>query len=187
MATLYIVRHGDEIDGFRGGWSSVTLNRTGLEKSKALACFFRDNQQQLKIKKIYSSDLKRAIQTSTEISNTLNLPIYEKANFREVNNGALAGMSNEDAEEQYPNLFWRNLRWDEKYPEGESPKDFFERVSKEWKIFRETVRESGENTILVTHGGVIQIILSLITGKPYTNKKLSFPVSCCDIIKIEFE
>ena len=184
--TLYIIRHAEEIEGLRGGWSSTVLSRSGTEKSKELARFFKDNQKQFNIKKIFSSDIKRAILTATEISNLLNLPIYEKENFREVNNGALAGMRNEDAEKEYPGLYWKKLGWDETYPEGESPKMFFERISQEWKIFSEQVKKSGENTILVTHGGVIQIILSIITGRPYSNKKIMFPVSNCDIIKIEF-
>lgn len=184
---IYIVRHGHEIDGFRGGWSQLGLDDIGILQAKNIADFFKENYVNVKISSIYSSDLNRALQTATIISNAIDVPITTIKNFREVNNGELSGMPNEIASELFPNLFWKRLDWEQKYPNGESPKEFYTRIKNEWELFLRTVKANNQNVVLVTHGGVIQIIFSLLRNVTYSNKNNYISVDCCDIIKIEFE
>ena len=185
MITVFLARHGNEIGGFRGGWSAHGLDSLGEEQALALAEYLLENQRDYDIQRIYSSDLPRAMQTAQAVSNLLGLPIIEKSGFREVNNGALAGMANEEADRLYPNLYWKRLGWEEKYPRGESPKDFYNRISSEWKSFSEEMKSKNENVLLITHGGVIQVILSILKGERYSNRKSFGSVSCCDLMKIE--
>lgn len=182
---IFLVRHGEEICGFRGGWSSTELAFEGIRQAEGLAEYFFNMQNEYNIKKIYSSDLKRAVQTAEKVSEKLDIPVVFKRNFREVNNGDLAGLDNEKADIIYPNLYWKKLGWNENYPNGESPADFFERVSTAWNDFLKTVKKENENVILVTHGGVIQIILSILKHEKYSNNNSYGNISCCDIIKIE--
>lgn len=180
--TLFLVRHGHETDGFRGGWSSLGLDGVGLEQSARLAEHFAKNQSEYRVEKIYSSDLTRAVQTARFISQALAIPVITKSEFREVNNGALAGMDNKAAEMLYPDLYWKNLEWDEKYPNGESPREFYERVSAAWSVLISAERE---NAVLVTHGGVLQVIFSILKREKFSNKKSFVSVSCCDIIRLD--
>lgn len=185
MPTVFLARHGNEPGGFRGGWSSHGLDSLGEAQALALAEYLLENQGVYNIKKIYSSDLPRAMQTAQAVTDKLGLPVIEKSGFREVNNGVLAGMANEEADRLYPNLYWKRLGWEEKYPKGESPKDFYGRVSSEWKSFLEDLKSGDENVLLITHGGVIQVILSILKGERYSNGKNFGSVSCCDLMKIE--
>ena len=183
--TVFLARHGNELGGFRGGWSSHGLDSLGEEQALAFAEYLLENQSINDIQSIYSSDLPRAMQTAKIVADKLDLPIIEKSGFREVNNGALAGMANEEADRLYPEFYWKRLGWEEKYPKGESPKDFCNRISTEWKSFSEKVKSEDKNVLLITHGGVIQVILSILKGERYSNKKSFGSVSCCDLIKIE--
>ena len=94
-------------------------------KPYGLQRIYRTIKLQYNIKHIYSSDLPRAVQTAEPIAAALNLPIIALKQFREVNNGDLAGMKNDIANSKYPGLYWDTIEWEEHYPNGESPKEFF--------------------------------------------------------------
>ena len=183
--TVFLARHGNEVSGFRGGWSSRGLDEIGMRQEEALAEYLFETQSINGIQKIYSSDLPRAMQTAQTVADRLALPVIRKSDFREVNNGTLAGMANDEADRLYPDLYWKRLEWNERYPKGESPKDFCARITNEWKSFLSEVSKEDENVLLITHGGVIQVIVSLLKGEKYSNRKSFGSVSCCDLIKID--
>ena len=79
-----------------------------------------------------------------------------------INNGDLAGMPNTVAEVKYPGLYFNTLGMEERYPNGESPVDFFNRI---YNLFAKFVSQNGnndENIIVVTHSGVINIIFIIL-------------------------
>lgn len=167
---IYIVRHGQDDNSVRGGWSNCPLADVGIQQSNRLADELLVNKDKYNIGKIYSSDIVRAKQTADIIANKLNLPVELSPEFREVNNGLLAGLDNHIAEEKYPNLYWRKLDWEEHYPNGESPKEFYKRISIAWSILKESFVGYDKNVLLVTHGGVINIIKCITSGYEYSNK-----------------
>lgn len=116
----------------------------------------------------------------------LNLELEINSEFRETNNGILAGMSNDIANQKYPGLFWNSLEWDEHYPQGESPQVFFERIKTGWKLFSDIIIRDNKNTVLVTHGGVINVIFHLIRGTKYSNKENPERISYATMIPIEY-
>lgn len=181
----YLVRHGKDDDTLRGGWSQQPLTEAGKAQAMELAGFVERND--LKIKHIYSSDLPRAVQTAQPVADQLQLPILPMPGFREVNNGDLAGMKNEQANKIYPGLFWNTLGWEEPYPGGESPRAFYERISTAWDAFQKRILEQNENALLVTHGGVIQVILAIVNHQKYSNKIAMRKIRNAEIIALEFQ
>ena len=179
---IYLVRHGKDAEGFRGGWSSQPLTEEGYIQASRLA-----QSIDFPVDAIYSSDLLRAIQTAELIAEKLGLPICKRPEFRETNNGELAGMKNEIASVWYPGLFWNTLGWEECYPSGESPKEFYERICFSWNQFQKEVLDKGENAMLVTHGGVIQVIRCVINRQLYSNK-IQYPkVEYAKVITLKYE
>lgn len=168
--TIYIARHGQDDDTVRGGWSNSELTNLSIKQSKLLAEELQKDENKYNIKNVFSSDIKRAKQTTEIISDKLNVPVKFLSEFREINNGDLAGMDNKLASKKYPDLYYRNLEWDECYPNGESPKEFFERISNAWIKFTQSVSEYESNVLLVTHAGVINIIRCIIDNTEYSNK-----------------
>ena len=184
---LYLIRHAKDDDSIRGGWSHHSLTEEGRQQARLLAEFIKKQENNFEIKKIYSSDLPRAMETAAEISKLLKLPIRPTPEFREVNNGDLAGMKHEIAAEKYPDRYWNLMDWTQAYPNGESPKAFYERISSAWFEFSVSLSQHNENCILVTHGGVLQVITSIVNSTPYSNQYSTRRFKPCEIIPLTFE
>lgn len=165
-----LARHGKDDESVRGGWSQHSLSEEGMKQARELAGRLLAQKNSYSLSRIYSSDLVRAAQTARIVGDRLGLAVTLLPAFREVNNGLLAGMKNDLAEDRFPGLYWNQLAWEQTYPEGESPKAFYERIADAWERFSCELVSGKENVLLVTHGGVIQVILSLINNVPYTNK-----------------
>ena len=80
------------------------------------------------IHQIISSDLTKALETANCIGEILQLPVETSQNWRETNNGILAGMPESEARRQFPGLYFNRLKMDERYPGGESPIENFTRI-----------------------------------------------------------
>ena len=176
---IYLMRHGADPTDRYGGWSTYGLTEKGREqvhKAKGFLC----NKG---ISRVYSSDLARARETAEIVAKELALEITYLPQFRETNNGLLAGMLKTEAAEKYPGMYWNALAWTESWPEGESPEQFFQRIQTAWQEFKRRVGE--DNVLLVSHGGVMNIILCLENGIPYTNKETRFPVKDAEIVQVK--
>ena len=103
-----------------------------------------------------------------------------------MNNGILAGMKNDLAAENFPGLYWNTLDWEQRYPEGESPQEFYQRICNAWEQFQSAILEQDENVLLVTHGGVIQVILSIVNGEEYSNRKALRKIRNAELIALEY-
>lgn len=180
-----LVRHGKDDDTVRGGWSQQPLTDEGEVQAAELADFVQKSG--LGIQQLYSSDLLRAMQTAQIVADSLRLPIAPKPEFREVNNGNLAGIKNELAAEQYPGLYWNTLAWEQQYPGGESPKEFYERIRCAWDVLQKDILERNENVMLVTHGGVMHVILSIVKGEIYSNQASPRKIRNAELIARKYQ
>lgn len=169
---IYLVRHGKDDDNYRGGWSNLGLVEEGINQSKILSEYLYKNKENYNIDTLISSDLRRAVETMNEISVKFNIPVNFRSEWRENNNGILGGMLNTEALQKYPGLFFNTLQMDQRYPSGESPIEFFNRIKSAYKKLCDEIidGEIGPNVMLVTHGGVINIIYYIINGLKWTNK-----------------
>lgn len=178
---LIFVRHGKDDNRYRGGWSNLDLIPEGMEQAKQLAQYLKDNNQDYLITHIISSDLPRTMSTAHFISSELGLPIQKEFRIREIDNGDLAGMLNDTALEKYPGLFFSSLKMDETYPNGESPLDFYMRINMWFSEFSSNCRNIKGNILIVTHGGVINVVYHLIKGIEWNNKNPAFKAGNCSL------
>lgn len=179
----YLVRHGQDDESRRGGWSDHPLTETGVSQAETLSVIMGNYN----IHHIYSSDLPRAMQTAQILAEKLCLTVALCPEFREVNNGELAGMKNELALVRYPGLFWNQLGWEQNYPGGESPKTFYERISYAWDAFAQELISQNENAVLVTHGGVIHVLRAILENRPYNNQNKHRKVDYTEVIALSYE
>ncbi|MBQ9121635.1 MAG: histidine phosphatase family protein [Clostridia bacterium] len=103
---IHLVRHGADDETIRGGWSNHSLTEEGFAQAEKLA-----ESIDFPVHRLYSSDLTRAMQTAAPVAEKLGLEITPMPQFRETNNGRLAGMKHELACEkisrpvlEYPGL-----------------------------------------------------------------------------------
>lgn len=183
---IFLVRHGKNDGNYRGGWSLVPLTEEGINQVKKLAEFLNTQKDYYNIEKIISSDLERARQTTNIINEKLNVNVEFTERLREMNNGKIAGMLNKDVEKIYPGLYYNTLRIDERYPGGESPIEFHDRIIKD---FKDIVKENKNhnNIMIVTHSGVINIIYRYINNMEWSNKIKSIKVSNASIYSLILE
>lgn len=173
------MRHGADPSERYGGWSTYGLTEKGREQVHSA----KSNLCNKVITEIYSSDLVRAKETAEIVANALSLEITYLPQFRETNNGLLAGMLKTEAIEKYPGAYWKALDWTETWPEGESPEQFFHRIQSAWYEFKKQVGK--RNVLLVSHGGVMNIILCLENGISYTNKETHYQIRNAEIVQLD--
>ena len=180
---IYFIRHGKDDGNYRGGWSDQPIIDEGVCQVKKLADYLESKQEEYKIEKIISSDLLRARQTTEIINEKLKLKVEYTKRLREMNNGKLAGMLNTEAEKKYPGLYYNTLDIDERYPGGESPIEFYDRIIKD---FEDIIKENEiyNNIMIVTHSGVINIIYRYINNMEWSNKIKSIKVSNAGIYSL---
>lgn len=145
------------------------------------------HKKEFKFTRIISSDLNRAKETALYISDKFKIEPEFNEEWRENNNGIIAGMPNEEVEKNYPGIYFGTLRMDERFPGGESPREFLERINHSFYELRDDVIQKNEDVLVVTHGGVINIIYHLIKDIEWTNKNKVFKCQNTSISKIEID
>lgn len=176
---IYLMRHGADAPDRYGGWSNFGLTDAGRQQ----VCAARFQLLNRGITEIYSSDLARAKETAQLVAECLCLPVIYLPEFRESNNGYLAGMLKEEAARKYPGTYWNSLDWTEPWPGGESPQIFYQRIKTAWYEFKNKVH--GRTVLLVSHGGVMNVILCLENNVAYTNKETRYKICDAEIICVD--
>ena len=164
MRKLILIRHGEtDYTAQRRycGHSCTPLNSEGIEQANRL----RARLKNIKVDKIYSSDLKRSFQTAKIIFP--DRIIYKKKGVREIDFGKFVGFTWEESSRLYPGIYktWLSNPIDTKIPGGETVLEFAKRVEKCFvNIFKQN---SNKALVLVTHGGPIRVILLKILNQGF--------------------
>jgi probable phosphoglycerate mutase len=157
MTELVLIRHG-ETDMNRElrfqGHVDVALNALGLEQARRLAARLVGE----KADALYASDLLRARQTAQPIAASLALQAVAEKGLREQSFGRIDGMRVDDIKEQHPEAWERWTRFEQDFamPGGESTRQFHQRVME--AVYRLAMANAGKTLVLVTHGGVLDMI-----------------------------
>ena len=114
----------------------------------------------------YSSDLKRAVETSRLIGDAVGLEPTPMAELREIYLGEWEGLRTEELATRFPQAWeaWaEEPDWD-LVPGGEGSTAFESRVKAAIDAILQ--RHQDGDVLVVTHGGVIQIALHHVVGRP---------------------
>lgn len=165
---IYLLRHGLDDERYIGGWSDVDLIEEGVKQIESSAKYIIDNK--LDIRKIVSSDIRRAQSSARIVSKKLNMEFEITDKLRELDKGIYTGvLSNSLSEEEKERI--KNLSIYDKYPNGECMLDMYNRC----KIFLENCKY--DNTLLVTHRGIINMIYYIFNDIPLDMDKKKFNVT----------
>lgn len=147
---IYFIRHGLDDENYIGGWSNVPLTNIGRKQIENSANWIKEN---LNVKKIISSDILRARESVIIIGNILNMDVTYLDSLREQNKGIYNGLERKKLK-QVDKAFIKNVQVDTVYPDGESLKNLYRRVCK----LIDELDAFEDNTLIVTHRGVINMI-----------------------------
>jgi len=120
MTTLVLIRHGQtdwNVEGRWQGQADPPLNERGREQAYHAAQY----QRQFGFAALYSSDLRRAMETAQIIGVELGVEVIPEPRLREINLGKWQEMLSADIEAQYPDEFrrWHTSPLTAHPPDGE--------------------------------------------------------------------
>jgi probable phosphoglycerate mutase len=171
-----VIRHGEAehlITNLIGGWTDTKLTQRGRLQAEALGSRLKRVLNEIYLK-IYSSDLKRAVQTADIVGQALGVTPYLEPGLREFNNGEAAGMTKGEAAKIFREPTKPLVDW-QPYPNSETWREFYARVSG----FLQHLSEGCSCTpVIVTHGGTLTNIVGWWLGLDMeTLDKVSFKVA----------
>jgi alpha-ribazole phosphatase len=164
-ARLILCRHGEPEERARGrfcGAFDVGLSNAGRAEAAALAESFRLEPPAA----LYSSPARRALETVRPIGFATGLEVAEEHRLREIEFGAVEGLSFDEVAASYPDLYaeWLRAPADVRFPGGESLADLRKRVLEAASEL--AARYTGETVAVVTHAGVIRTLLAAWLSMP---------------------
>jgi broad specificity phosphatase PhoE len=162
LTTIDLIRHGETVwnrEKRLQGHSDVFLSERGKEQAEKLAEYMKD----ISISVVYSSDLRRALDTAKAIAEVHALSVIPSKELRERNMGVWAGKTLDDIQKSY--LDWEQVRISGGAYGIEETKKLSRRVLNELKRLVEL--HKGEHICVVSHGGCINSVLSEITQGKY--------------------
>jgi len=134
---------------------------------------------------LYASALSRSIESARIIGSPHNLDVKKESGFNELGFGEWEGLSFNEINEGYPELFPLWLKDPVFYtpPYGERLLDAQERIMSGLYKIIETQR--GRNVAIVSHSGTLRIIICTLLALDLSNMyKLAQDYGCVDIVDI---
>jgi broad specificity phosphatase PhoE len=131
MTRLILCRHGEtdwNVEGRYQGQADPPLNATGLAQAQDLV----DALRALGLQVVYSSPLRRALQTARIVAENLQLPLLVEPRLMEIHQGDWQGRLRSEIDARYPDIFqrWQTEPWTVTPPGGESMVQVQERVNR---------------------------------------------------------
>ncbi len=166
MKTIFLVRHGEteaNRDGILQGWNDNPLDDKGFRQAEALAV----RAKHLPLKALYVSDLIRTHQTAAPLAQAKGMtPIVEPA-FRELSFGVWEGVSFAKMKREAPEVL-DMLFQDPVHARVSAPESFVQAQARGWQAFTKIMdqQEEGDMTMVVTHGGLIRLLLCKMLEMP---------------------
>ena len=186
---IYLIRHGRQNSTDCN--VNVPLSAEGIRQAELLG----ERMKNYKIDALYSSDLKRAVETAQvafkdrpELADNIKI----RQGIAEIDFGSLTGVHDSEVKRFYKEYYEEQLN---DFMEGKSQKgtaldevneyvgEFFVPNAEMW------YPDGGkQNIAVVTHGGVIRILLCALFGGDFA-KRLMFGTSLenCSITQIHFD
>jgi len=157
-----LIRHGDtdwNVEEIFRGLADIELNETGIKQAELLA----KHLENVPIKAVYSSPLKRALKTAEIIARLHHIDVTPSQELIDFDYGEWQGMSHDTVKQKYKALYdeWLKNPHLVRMPKGESLDD----VRKRAISLVSQVTAKYEGTIaLVSHRVILKVIICALLG-----------------------
>lgn len=186
------IRHGEPEGGdiLRGRVDPVLtdLGWSQMQKATGLCDQHRPSTITPDWSEIISSPLKRCRFFAEQVASNTNVPITIVEQWQEIDYGDWDGMLISE---------WRKIAADQfkafredlsalAPPNGEDYLKFKDRVLSAWNAL--ATREDGSHLLVVTHGGVLRVVLPTVLGMPLNRSfPLHIPFACFSRVRLDIE
>ncbi|MCZ4309748.1 alpha-ribazole phosphatase family protein [Vibrio atlanticus] len=166
IKNIYLLRHGRvEGEAALNGSSDVLVNPDTQDQiSGALV------KQDIAFDCVVTSPLRRCSDLASRYAQRMSVPLSVVPNFQEMNFGDVDGVPFDELEDKWGMLetFWQDPA-NHQLTGAESLQSFHNRVTQAWS---QLLNHPSDNLLLVTHGGVIRILLAHCLGIDWKNPSL---------------
>jgi|ERR1051326_1640425 alpha-ribazole phosphatase len=168
QTVLWLLRHPEPETTARGrcyGSLDIALSPDGVRHAHAIAAALAAEP----LAAIYTSPRQRCEQAAQILASTHRCGVEIIDALRELDFGEFEGRTYDEIAASYPDLYrqWMEHPTDTRFPGGESFHEMYARVTAATVDLRS--RHSGESIAIVTHGGVIRILLAEALGIEASN------------------
>ena len=168
MTTILLARHGEtdwNREGRFQGHADPPLNDTGRAQAEGLAA----ELEGVELAAVYSSPLRRAIETAGLVASAHDLEPVALDALREVDVGSWQGLTRADIETRFPDEFARWLDYEQGWTDGESYEEMGRRVVA--ALLKLGAQHDGERILAVTHGGPIRAAFAFAGGSSHAEAR----------------
>ena len=170
VTRIVAIRHGEtawNVDNRLQGHLDIPLNATGRWQAQCTAGALVEEG----ISAIYSSDLRRALQTAEALGEALALPVVTDPRLRERAFGVFEALTFAEVEARWPA---EARRWTQREPDfapqgGESLRQVHDRCIEAVQALAEA--HAGQTVALIAHGGVMDCLYRAATGQGLQAKR----------------
>jgi len=162
MTEIILVRHGQTAwnvaEVFRGRLD-IELDETGLKQAELLAEYLSHR----KLEDVYSSPLRRAVQTAEAVARHHGLTIEISPRLNDIDFGEWQGLSREEVITKYSELYsaWMTTPHRVRMPSGENLDEVRQRVV---ALVNEVVEKHEAAVALVSHRVVNKVLICALLG-----------------------
>jgi probable phosphoglycerate mutase len=162
MAEIILVRHGEtewNVGEIFRGRIDIDLNETGKKQAELLGEYLSE----LKIEAIYSSPLKRALNTARAIARHHNLEVQITNGLNDLDFGQWQGLSRQEVRDKYQEAYaeWLNHPERVRLPGGETLGEVRARAI---KVVNEVITKHTGMVVLVSHRVVNKVLICALLG-----------------------
>ncbi len=188
MNTLYLVRHGENRANITKEFSHTKvdypLTEKGVLQARQTAEYFKDRR----VDEVYSSPLRRALETAEIIAAMKGLPVTVIEGLREVNSGTLEDTP--PTEENWRIYLETVQGWNEGRPEVPLPggENYITLTNRIGEAFSQIVGDrEGRQIVVAGHGGIFTAAIGLLCKNVEADELRSAHYHNCAISQIELE
>ena len=172
---LILVRHGEtvcNVEEVWHGWDDCSLTTTGSVQAEAVA----ERLSWEPLAAVYSSDIRRALETASAIARRHGTEPVPMSDLRERNAGEYEGLKTAEIVANNPRI-WEERNadfWNWSPPGGET---FHQVLARALRAIGEIQkRHAGETVVAVSHMATVRALISHLAGIPVLETfKLDFP------------
>lgn len=173
MTEIILARHG-ETDWNREtrfqGHADPPLNDLGRQQAAELAEALAGEE----LAAVYSSPLRRALETAQVIAAEHGLDAVPVEALREVDVGSWQGLTRDEIEQRFPEQFHRWLDYGQGWEDGETYEEMGKRAIAALKEL--AASNDGNRIVAMTHGGPIRAALARAAGISHTEARRHGPM-----------
>jgi phosphoserine phosphatase len=183
VTRILLARHGEtdwNRDNRFQGRADPPLNDAGREQAATLAASLAGEQ----LDAVYSSPLRRAVETADVVAAPHGLEPTPVEALREVDVGSWQGLTRTEIESRYPEQFRRWLAFEQGWEDGETYEEMGVRVV--GALSELSARHAGERVLALTHGGPIRAAIAAASGISHSEARRREPVvGNCVVVELE--